>query len=251
MFVTPLTTVLLFHLKKNMMENDIENICEIKVEIVPIDEHQHAPNDENDQNINDPLNTEISQLLADNGNEIQRTKKQFQCEICNKAFPTESKLNRHVSGVHFKLKNHPCHLCEKKFSENHHLKQHVDMVHHGIKNFACEICEKLFARTQDLKNHRLNVHGKTADPSKKVENDSIVPTCKLCKKTFANKSALKGHLALVHFGVKEHKCQKCEKSYSRTNDLKAHLLKVHDEGVPQDPEELSKARKKCHICSTG
>ena len=76
----------------------------------------------------------------------------FQCNMCNKTFPTESKLNHHVSGVHFKLTNHPCHLCEKKFSENLHLKQHVDMIHHEIKNYACETCERRFARTQKRQN---------------------------------------------------------------------------------------------------
>ena len=164
------------------MDNNFDTIWEIKVEIQPIDEH---PTDKNDQNIDNQSN--IFNQFTKNGtgtdNEIQGTKintRKFNCDMCPKAFPTESKLNRHVSGVHFKLKNHPCHLCEKKFSEIHHLKQHIAMVHHGIKNFNCDVCDTRFARSQDLKNHRINVHGKIK-PAKMAGKLNIgITICKLC-----------------------------------------------------------------------
>ena len=51
-----------------------------------------------------------------------------------------------------------CHICDKKFPKQSKLKKHVETVHEGIKNHQCEICVKKFGRLSDLNRHVKEVH---------------------------------------------------------------------------------------------
>ena len=50
------------------------------------------------------------------------------CNICDKEFPFDSHLKRHISSVH-ETKDFQCDTCGKKFGTKTNLKQHIDSVH--------------------------------------------------------------------------------------------------------------------------
>ena len=62
-------------------------------------------------------------------------KKPFQCTHCDKAFPSASKLKRHISVVHLGLKPFECHRCSAKFSERSRLTAHLA----GKDSFKCGV----------------------------------------------------------------------------------------------------------------
>merc|ERR1712228_263647 len=59
------------------------------------------------------------------------------CDYCGYSCPKKSLLQRHVDGVHLKLKSFKCNYCDSSFSEKGHLKIHVDGVHQKLKPFKC------------------------------------------------------------------------------------------------------------------
>ena len=66
-------------------------------------------------------------------------KKDFKCQICDKAFGTNGELKKHVSTVHEGKRDFQCQLCDKAFRTNGALKKHVTNVHEGKKDFKCQI----------------------------------------------------------------------------------------------------------------
>ena len=54
-----------------------------------------------------------------------------------------SKIQTHIAGVHEGRKDFHCDLCEKAFADRSNLKRHVSSYHEGEK-FNCEICKKGF-----------------------------------------------------------------------------------------------------------
>ncbi len=117
----------------------------------------------------------------------------YPCQNCNKVFPCERYLRRHLlthgSGLHI------CQYCEKTFKTANYLKVHL-VIHTGEKPFACNLCEAAFNRRDKLKRHKL-VH----DPIKRFKCPFKVHTG--CPKEFNRPDKLKAHI-LTHSGVKPH-----------------------------------------------
>ena len=83
--------------------------------------------------------------------------KSFQCEICHKAFYTNSNLKSHIE-THKGLRPYPCELCDKKFARKVHLERHIRL-HTGENPYTCTECGKKFSRSDNLKSHQ-KVHQK-------------------------------------------------------------------------------------------
>ena len=56
---------------------------------------------------------------------VHEKKKPFQCNICEKSFPSKSRLNVHASEVHEKKHPFKCVMCDASFSRKWSLGVHV------------------------------------------------------------------------------------------------------------------------------
>nr|XP_028684161.1 zinc finger protein 341 isoform X4 [Macaca mulatta] len=143
---------------------------------------------------------------------LQTATHNFPCPHCQKVFPCERYLRRHLpthgSGGRFK-----CQVCKKFFRREHYLKLHAH-IHSGEKPYKCSVCESAFNRKDKLKRHML-IH----EPFKKYKCPFSTHTG--CSKEFNRPDKLKAHI-LSHSGMKLHKCALCSKSFSRRAHLAEH-----------------------------
>ncbi|XP_072800150.1 zinc finger protein 341 isoform X2 [Vicugna pacos] len=143
---------------------------------------------------------------------LQTATHNFPCPHCQKVFPCERYLRRHLpthgSGGRFK-----CQVCKKFFRREHYLKLHAH-IHSGEKPYECSVCESAFNRKDKLKRHML-IH----EPFKKYKCPFSTHTG--CSKEFNRPDKLKAHI-LSHSGMKLHKCALCSKSFSRRAHLAEH-----------------------------
>ncbi|GAB1287101.1 Zinc finger protein 341 [Apodemus speciosus] len=143
---------------------------------------------------------------------VQTATHSFPCPHCQKVFPCERYLRRHLpthgSGGRFR-----CQICKKFFRKEHYLKLHAH-IHSGEKPYKCSVCESAFNRKDKLKRHML-IH----EPFKKYKCPFSMHTG--CSKEFNRQDKLKAHI-LSHAGLKLHKCGLCSKSFSRRAHLAEH-----------------------------
>lgn len=107
--------------------------------------------------------------------------KEFQCEICSKAFALRHFLKAHIRNCHNTVKcekcskevnvgtlnahmrrhlndrPHKCHICQKKFSNKFHMKEHV-LRHSDPYPFKCDKCPKKFGCAHSLNTHKRQNH---------------------------------------------------------------------------------------------
>ncbi len=110
----------------------------------------------------------------------------FTCPECDKSFPSEERLNKHVRN-HSKVKPYLCPLCQKGFLAKHHRRAHINSVHKKLRPFFCSICERSFSNKQGLAGHIDAVHKKLRPFA-----------CNFCPKSFAQKGTLDKHVDAVH-----------------------------------------------------
>jgi hypothetical protein len=91
---------------------------------------------------------------------IHYKQRPFSCLICHKSFVTNWNLAVHIK------KNHKtregaffCEICNKKFSEEGKLENHMNF-HTGKASFFCEICGDSFSQDFNLKAHKTKAHKK-------------------------------------------------------------------------------------------
>ncbi|KAK3863029.1 hypothetical protein Pcinc_031155 [Petrolisthes cinctipes] len=147
--------------------------------------------------------------------------KKFVCEVCGKAFGSNSKLARHIPR-HTGIRNFECEECGKrflsKFVKESHLRVHM-LFHTGVKHFKCDECGKEFFYKTNLSRHKVVHMG-----IKKYE-------CEECGKKFFRNTELKQHKA-VHSGVRNFECEMCGKSYYRKEHLNRHKA-LHTDKAPR------------------
>ena len=220
-------------LEKNNESVDKMALDEIKIEI---DEHTNeelnqpltSSNNENGfvgikVEINNCLSTESVEKIDTNCSKMEtkiEQAKSFHCEICNKSFADQYRLEQHKYYGHaFPLEKHEdihkemepfnCEICQKTFRHKINLKRHLDM-HAGIK-FKCKVCDKMFTRNSNLQKHLETVH-------EGIKSHK----CEVCGKLFALKCNLKTHLG-VHKRNELHECEICGKPIAYK-----YLLQNHD-----------------------
>ena len=157
----------------------------------------------------------------------------YPCPQCNKVFPCERYLRRHLithgSGLH------ECHFCDKTFKTANYLKVHL-VIHTGVKPYVCNICPAAFNRRDKLKRHKL-VH----DPVKKFKCPFRSHTG--CTKEFNRPDKLKAHM-LTHSGVKPHQCIHCGRSFSRRAHLRAHFASHAASAASKEQKQAADQEKK-------
>ncbi|KAG1927015.1 zinc finger protein PLAG1 isoform X1 [Pimephales promelas] len=141
-----------------------------------------------------------------------KARKNFSCQLCEKAFNSLEKLKVH-SYSHTGERPYRCtHTdCTKAFVSKYKLLRHT-ATHSPEKTHKCSYCEKMFHRKDHLKNH-LHTH----DPNKEAFS------CTECGKSYNTKLGFRRHQALHAAHRGDLTCQVCLQSYPSTPLLLEHL----------------------------
>ena len=117
----------IIHNHKNRIETLIKNEPE-DIELLP------------DSRIIQPTQKEEPAFIK-KATTINKGKKQFNCDFCEKSFKTKYSCTIHIASVHEGKKPFQCETCDFKSSQKGDLHEHVISVHEGNKPFQCEICD--------------------------------------------------------------------------------------------------------------
>ncbi|XP_052818520.1 zinc finger protein 813-like [Mya arenaria] len=90
---------------------------------------------------------------------LDKAKKRFSCEDCQKTFSFKHDLKRHMKNVHQGLKQFSCSDCKKNFADISALKLHLASFHSRLRNFPCTKCPKRYNNKYRLQRHLSGVHG--------------------------------------------------------------------------------------------
>ena len=132
------------------------------------------------------------------------------CDICDRAFTTLAKLNRHANKVH---KTKDCKTYGKLFSQAGHLKTHIKTVHESHKDHKCESCSKSFSQAGHLKRHIQSIH----DGLKNYK-------CSFCGKflTLKNLDEFHDHKKSIH-----NWCKYCDEYFGDSVEVNDHIRIIH------------------------
>ena len=119
-------------------------------------------------------------------------KVRFPCLLCPYTASQPSDLNKHVRGVHAKIREHVCKECGVAFARVDSLNRHFKSVHAKIKEHVCKECGTAFAHAANMKQHFESVHLKVRKHS-----------CHLCSYRATLSSNLKAHVKAVHTKIKD------------------------------------------------
>lgn len=146
----------------------------------------------------------------------------YQCshQDCTKAFVSKYKLLRHMA-THSPEKTHKCTYCEKMFHRKDHLKNHLHTHDPNKEAFSCQECGKSYNTKLGFKRH-LALHAANSGDL----------TCQVCLQPFASTGVLLEHLK-THAGKssggtkeKKHRCEHCERRFYTRKDVRRHMV-VH------------------------
>jgi hypothetical protein len=140
------------------------------------------------------------------------------CVICDRAFSTSQKLDRHTK-THSGIKEFKCEVCGKEFSLEENLKTHHKM-HLGKKDFTCYVCHREYFTKSGL-NHHL----------KKSHSDEGLISCSKCSFTGRTRYDIDLHVKDQH-SEPFLKCQSCTKLCQTKQELKNHIMEVHSKNRP-------------------
>ncbi|XP_073829035.1 uncharacterized protein [Musca autumnalis] len=161
--------------------------------------------------------------------------KDFVCEICEKKFASQKRLDLHIKMVHLRERPYKCDYCDKSFLDNNSLQNHIGQ-HTG---YNCPTCNKTFSTKRNLKRHSY-LH---------IETKEFICQAENCGKAFSNKVLLREHArshkadiliceecgykcrqreSLIvhkrsHTGEKPFACELCDRRFASKPLLKEHM----------------------------
>ncbi|OAF71280.1 SWI/SNF-related matrix-associated actin-dependent regulator of chromatin subfamily B member 1, partial [Intoshia linei] len=115
-------------------------------------------NNNNDKKQNNRKSPPVSQL------------KFFYCKLCNKFFPKQSSLTRHMY-EHTGVRPFDCKICLKAFKHKHHLVEHTSRLHSGERPYRCAFCGKRFTHSGSYSQHIANNFQHCKDDKKKNKKE--------------------------------------------------------------------------------
>ncbi|XP_066927806.1 zinc finger protein 91-like [Clytia hemisphaerica] len=163
--------------------------------------------------------TASSNTNLQNDSRLDKSKKLFECDVCEKSFAQMYPLKRHQR-IHTGEKPFKCTVCGKAFNRSHHLQGHLRM-HTGEKPYECNVCGKAFSDLGNLQKH-LRIH--TGEKPFK---------CTLCEKAFTQSSHLDSHLRIHH---------------AVTRYIRMDILKMKNNDLFEVGIERIAGRFKCTVC---
>ncbi|PXF42936.1 Zinc finger and BTB domain-containing protein 14 [Gracilariopsis chorda] len=87
-----------------------------------------------------------------------QSKESRTCKYCKREFSGVSNLNKHINGVHRRIRPFVCHKCGSAFQYKSMLKNHENSVHLGIRPYECSHCTKRFTDKSNRSKHMNNLH---------------------------------------------------------------------------------------------
>ena len=198
----------------------------------------HLPEGDSKQEYENVMNQ--PKALKTDRKQIQKVRKQYLCQYCEKEFKQSSHLKAHEM-IHSGEKPNSCQYCSQQFRQLTDLKRHV-MVHTKEKPYSCKICSRQFSRIGNLRLHESIHTGDKLFPCQycsyksstlaNVKKHEMVHSkekpyhCKTCSKQFSRVGNLKVH-EKIHNGEKLFTCQYCEKKFNEKGNLKRHENQIH------------------------
>lgn len=197
--------------------------------------------------------------LVYNHYENRHLVRKFKCIGCEKFFPSEVKLKRHMTQIHDDLVK--CEYCEEAFPRIR-IKRHTELKH--LRPYSCDLCDASFGYSTSLVNHKLKIH-------QQVSQEPYYVSCLWCEhqidiknNSFQNHIATKAHAVYLkrwfeYNNIESISCHLCEGWKSDNIDVvMKHLNIQHRMGSercieylstlgPQDPDFLKTIEKSKRI----
>lgn len=164
-----------------IFDEDLEEIEEsFKEEIIREQKMEESTKNKKDGKICKICDKEFNYPSALKRHMVSHTDdKSFKCNICeNKAYGSQSHLERHIMHTHTKEKNYKCSLCNAKFYSHSHLLRH-QRSHMKEKPFGCDVCGRRFLEKFNLSAHM------------RIHNEEYPYKCGYCDKKFRAPNSLK------------------------------------------------------------
>ena len=148
------------------------------------------------------------------------TKKDVECDKCNKYFYSDQNLRDHVKFVHENVTAYQCDVCDVKFGFKLLLDRHTEILHSddGLakerEKIECNECDNVFFLSQTFEDHFLYVH-----------NRVMSHQCPTCSERFGYLKSLTKHLNTGKHErePKQFKCNRCEKMFAHGQNLNDHV----------------------------
>jgi KRAB domain-containing zinc finger protein len=138
---------------------------------------------------------------------------------CDRAFPTQGDLKRHVARVHLNVRHWKCNFCPLKFQTLAVLDRHEEREHKVScqQKWCCPKCPTTFYTCPStVKRHFDKVHLQLKPYG-----------CHLCSCSFTWQYELKKHLKVNHGKLTLFKCSECSESFDKLKKLQQHMDSVH------------------------
>ncbi|KAG7275807.1 hypothetical protein CRUP_038287, partial [Coryphaenoides rupestris] len=160
-----------------------------------------------------------------------KAKKNFPCQVCQKAFNSVEKLKVHSyshTGERPYRCSHPD--CTKAFVSKYKLlryntklgfKRHLALHAAHSGDLTCRVCLQPFASTAVLLEHLKTHAGKSSSGAKEKKH-----RCEHCERRFYTRKDVRRHM-VVHTGRKDFLCQYCAQRFGRKDHLTRHVKKSH------------------------
>lgn len=142
------------------------------------------------------------------------TEKKFQCSFCNKMFCELAAMERHrkVHTGEVTIKKHKCDTCDKRFSSSYSLRVHL-RTHSGVRPYVCSYCPGAFTSPRLLKSHML------------THMDYKPYKCHYCDSSYKHRQVRDTHHR-THTGERPYVCSVCGKAFIQNSNLSTHM-KTH------------------------
>lgn len=142
----------------------------------------------------------------------KRKPKHVRCTNCNKKFPNEFVMKKHL-GSHTCVVTVKCRICYAKFKSVERLLEHKESNCNTERVFACDVCGKSYALKQHLEKHQ--------NP---VCRSFTSKHCEICNQKFDSRISLKTHMLVHGLGSQPNKylCEICGALFESKMKFKYH-----------------------------
>jgi hypothetical protein len=232
-------------------ENPDENEANDDVKLVKEEEMSDESDNEDDEDHNDESvdeNVKVSKDL------INKKRKRFGCELCDKYFGKKFNLDRHNKSIHnrktpyippmqrsYARKSAPAEINEKILKIKEEIKDEEKMPVE-IVDIKADADEEKQSPTKSNKKKKkkltkastfvIKLGAKNSSSSnKKIKRSESMPSltnnknlarCRICKKLY-RKGSLARH-EIIHTGQKPHQCDRCDMAFYQKSDLQRHVV---------------------------